>query len=353
MTKVFQVVSNIGGGGAEVLARTLNEHLNAEGVDSTLVCLTSSQWQETRENEISFKQSSALSISSLWRLRRVINSCDDDDIVVHGHLVHALYLLPIALAFTGVKLVFTEHSTSNRRRRYPFLALIESLFYRRYERIVCISNAVRETLSEWLGTRITDRKLVIIHNGSRSFEACNRCSTKSSKLSLLFVGRLAKVKGADTAIDAYSLLGNDFGELYVVGSGPLMGELRTKSIDLGLSDQVVFSGWVDEVELFFRSADIFVHPAREEGFGLAVVEALSAGLPVVCSDVGGLREVTKGCDSVFLCRPNQPREFAAAISKVKRMLDAGYDFSGPAMAHARQYSLEKMLQEHIKLYTDI
>lgn len=103
------------------------------------------------------------------------------------------------------------------------------------------------------------------------------------------IGRLVKRKQNDQLIRLVSELGNENVRLVLVGSGPAEGELKALASDLGVTQQVMFAGFVPnarKLELLAAS-DIFASASEHEGFGLVFLEAMAQGLPVVCYDFGG------------------------------------------------------------------
>jgi glycosyltransferase involved in cell wall biosynthesis len=87
--------------------------------------------------------------------------------------------------------------------------------------------------------------------------------------------------------------------LFVAGDGPLRGELEATAADLGIADRVTFLGYVPDADLpsAYATADCFALPTRQlEGFGLATLEALASGTPVVATPVGGTTEILSGLD---------------------------------------------------------
>jgi glycosyltransferase involved in cell wall biosynthesis len=87
---------------------------------------------------------------------------------------------------------------------------------------------------------------------------------------------------------------------------------------LGIEDDTRFLGWVEagELEALYELADCFAFPSLYEGFGLPVLEAMSRGVPVVCSDRGSLREVVG--DAALLVDPEQPQAIAGGIEQLLR-----------------------------------
>jgi len=138
---------------------------------------------------------------------------------------------------------------------------------------------------------------------------------------LAFTGRLVPHKGVDALLRALALLPPDV-VMVVVGRGPTLPDLASTARRLGVEDRVRFCPNVSDEELprFLRAADVFVFPSqnRLEGFGLAVAEAMAAGLPVVIADMPGVREVIDPGTEGLLVEPLIPADIAA---KVRELLD--------------------------------
>jgi len=143
---------------------------------------------------------------------------------------------------------------------------------------------------------------------------------------MLFVGRLEPRKGLGVAIDAFARLAPRFGDLYfvVAGEGPertaldrIEGDLRSRVIELGTVPH-------PDLPRCHAAADVFVSPATgRESFGIVLVEAMAAGLPVVASDIAGYREVVRAEVDGLLVPPGDPEALAQAVAAV---------LSDPAMA---------------------
>jgi glycosyltransferase involved in cell wall biosynthesis len=113
------------------------------------------------------------------------------------------------------------------------------------------------------------------------------------------VARFAPPKAHDCLLRALSGLNVDF-KLWLVGDGPHMGQIRTESVRLGLADRVVFMGSRNDVPELLSKAHIFVLASNYEGLPISILEAMRAALPVVASDVGGVRECVRDNDNGFL-----------------------------------------------------
>ena len=163
------------------------------------------------------------------------------------------------------------------------------------------------------------------------------------------VARLAEQKGQRTLLEAAAELpGVKFA---IVGEGELRGELERRTDELGLHDRVLFTGARDDVPDLLATFDVFAFPSLFEGLCLAVIEAQAAGVPVVATPVGGIRETVVDGETGLLVPPQDPQALAAAI---RRLLD-DRELAGRLAAEARRrvherFSVQRMVEETLALY---
>jgi glycosyltransferase involved in cell wall biosynthesis len=135
-------------------------------------------------------------------------------------------------------------------------------------------------------------------------------------INLLFAGRLVKQKGIDVLLDALSLLPHDERwTLSLAGDGPEWTALAAQAARNGVFDRLKFLGWNTKEALagIYRSADIFVLPSRDEGMSNALLEAMATGLPVICTDVAGMRDVVVDGETGLIVPPEHPPSLLAAL----------------------------------------
>ncbi|MDC7684612.1 glycosyltransferase [Asticcacaulis sp. BYS171W] len=131
------------------------------------------------------------------------------------------------------------------------------------------------------------------------------------------MGRLHAIKGFDVLLKAAAQLrasGQRF-VLKIAGEGPELPALKALAFSLNLDDCVEFCGWADPMA-FLAGVDLFVVPSRQESFGLVVIEAMAAGVPVVASDTEGPREVLKAGQFGHLFANEDASALAAAVGSV-------------------------------------
>lgn len=137
---------------------------------------------------------------------------------------------------------------------------------------------------------------------------------------LVTVGALAPRKGQEYAIEALSMLkesGVD-ATLDLVGAGPDEAKLRRLVADAGLGDLVSFAGEQEDPRPYLKRADVFLLPSRQEGFAVALLEAMATGLPVIATDVGGNAEALVDGEGGRIVPAQQPAAIAAAVADLAK-----------------------------------
>ena len=135
-------------------------------------------------------------------------------------------------------------------------------------------------------------------------------------LVLLSVGELNKNKNHETVIRAVSKLNNPKICYVICGKGDLEGQLRELVASLGMERQVKLLGFRTDVSEIYQVADMFVFPSFREGLSVSLMEAMAAGLPVVCSDIRGNSDLIEDGKGGYLVKSDDVEGFAEAIGKV-------------------------------------
>ena len=342
--KVLQLVDSPDGGGAQRLVRELTERLPEFGSDARAVYFCN-----PREVRLSSRETLPL-------LKRYFRKLIDEGepFIVHSHLTWPLYYT--ALASGGgqdVPLVYTEHSTHNSRRDRLWLLPLERWAYRRYQRIICISEGTKVALSEWLGDELISGRSQTIMNGSRMLAMRESHKECARACRLVSIGALSSHKGFDTALRAVAQLGDKVARYTILGEGPERGRLEQLVNDLGLKETVRLPGYCDDITPYLHEADLGIVPSHWEGFGLTAVEALSTGLPIVASDVMGMREVLEDCPAVILVAPLDASSFADGIRYAVEHLVGRVDIAKAARKHSEGFGIESMVERYAAMYNQV
>ena len=177
---------------------------------------------------------------------------------------------------------------------------------------------------------------------------------RDGTLNILFVGRFEERKGLIHLLKAYHRLRKRHvdARLLVIGAGPKLREYRRFVGLRGIRD-VEFLGRVSDAEKvrFFASADIFCAPnTGQESFGIVLLEAMAAGVPIVASDIHGFKNVVQRGVQGLLVEPKNPRSLAAALYALSRDPDLRHDMGDAGRAKAPDYSWDRVTERIVEFY---
>ena len=207
-----------------------------------------------------------------------------------------------------------------------------------------------------LGLSSPDR-VDAISNGIplQSFAAIERdpLNWKVPHVRLGIAGRLNTEKGHDLLLRCFKKLLERFPSisLKIAGDGPLKQELEALSKELGIEKQVVFCGYQKDMAQFLAGIDIFVLSSHYEGFGLVLVEAMAAGLPVVATDVGGVKEVIVDGQTGLAVPSGQEDELTLGVEYFLSHPHLAYEYGRAGRVRAMEkFSRQQMIRRYEKLY---
>lgn len=215
------------------------------------------------------------------------------DVVEADHIPYApVYVLRLVSWLKGKRLVVTWHEvwgnaawTTYLGRLGPIAWLVEKGAMRLPDQIIAASAQTGERLAAILGS---DAKIVVAPNGL-DLQAIAEAPVSPDRADLVFVGRLLGHKGVDTLIDAVALLAERGRPVTcrVIGRGPELDALRARARARAVDHLVEFRDDIDglgDLYSLLKAGRVFVFPSTREGFGIAVLEAIACGLPVITSD---------------------------------------------------------------------
>lgn len=231
-----------------------------------------------------------------------------DPDVVHVHLFHAAVVVG-SLRWTR-KRVLTHHHGSifvDQDRRVG--QVLDRWAGRRYDRLVAVSDAVAGFLTGTYG--YPAGVVEVIHNGWSGSPLPRR----SSGIDFVSISHLRREKGHGVLLEAFVRVREELpgARLRLVGDGPLRQQLTRRSAELGLDDGVEFTGAVPDVWTHLAEARVAVLPSLTEPQGIAVLEAMAAGCPLIASSVGGIPEMVVHGTNGHLVPPGDPDRLAEAM----------------------------------------
>lgn len=273
--------------------------------------------------------------------------------VVHAHLFPALYMVASLRWLAGIRsvLVYTEHSTFNRRRGRRWLRWLERAVYRSYHQVICVSEAVRCALMDWVGTR---QQAQVIENGidvSRFSTAgawqVGVINRKPRDIVVGAVGALRPEKNYPRLVEALLHLPPNY-RLVVAGGGAELETIQAACAAHGVAERVQMLGIVVDVPGLLKSIDVYALVSLAEGFGLSALEAMASGRPVVYAAVPGLANLVGGCG--FPVDPTDPSSIANGILAATVPGADLEDRIARGRIVAEHYDFERMARRYEEVY---
>lgn len=356
--KVLQIIDGLITGGAERLIVETVPLMKERGVIIDVLLLNGNitpfynELAETRSCNIYSLGKSYYNPFYIFKIIPFLKRYD----VVHVHLFPAQYFTVLAkvLSFSKTKLVFTEHNTENTRLNNPKFKWIEKWIYKYYKKIICITPEVKNNLKEKL--TLEDEKLVVIQNGVNisNIEVSliadrNKFGLSGSDKLLIMVAGFRMQKDQDTVIKTLKELPQEY-KLLLVGDGERRKDLVNLINQLNLKERVLLLGNRSDVYSLLKMADIAILSSHWEGFGLAAVEAMACGIPVIASNVEGLAQVVDNGGILF-----NKESVEDLRSKILKLNNEEYnkEISERGMRKSKQYDIGMMVDKILNLYSAI
>jgi len=277
--------------------------------------------------------------------------------IVHAHAARDYHLAALSVRLASrARLVLTRHAL------FPLRGINKPLL-RGAGRVIAVSQAVAESLRR--NGVIDSSKITVVHNGidTDRFDRSDTTAGARGDHAMLVgtVGHLGPIKGQDIFVRAAALISARRRGVHFIVIGedksPQMGyrkSLESLVAELGLKEIVTMPGWQDDIPAVLSSLTVFVSAARSEPFGLAMVEAMAAGLPVVAAASEGALEIIEDGVTGKLVPVGDPEALAQAINE---LLDNSIERSRlgrNALLAAREgYSLKRMASDTERVYREV
>jgi glycosyltransferase involved in cell wall biosynthesis len=357
--KVLHVITGLEAGGAEIQLAMLVRHTRHEPDVLTLYNPGSVAEQiradGVRVRDLGMTRNTQL--GALLRLRSIIAEGRYD--VVHTHLYRSqIYARPAArLARTPV-VVTTEHSigeTHIERREMTTavrgLYLGSELFS---DATIAVSDVVKERLVRW---GVSAKKITVIPNGletaALAFDPAVREQARKQfglgpdTYVIGALGRMDANKRVELTIEAAAPLLGERCKILVIGSGDHMPQVVAAAARFGVADHVIFGGFQPDTAAMMAAFDLYVAASVQETFGLAILEAMASGLPV-------LYTVCPALDGIQTSQARQVAGTAAAMrDEIRKAVDAGPQPRKPDNAVFDRYGMESVTHQVDDLYERI
>lgn len=256
-----------------------------------------------------------------------------------------------------IPVVFTFHNTFGEGEglegRISYLSdSIFKYFLRQCDLVVCVSDFIRRDLK---GRGIKEEKLRVVFNGidltpDDEVARLRAMPGRPKAPYAVFAGRLVRTKGLNMLVETASRLKHPL-NFKICGEGPELESLKDEARDFGVADRFEFLGYTDEAvkRQLIAQADLMVHPATFESFGIILLEAIDLGCPIVSTSVGGVPEVVG--DAGVLVTPGSPEELTQAIDALMADPARREAMSKEGRAHAGRFAWSALAPDVERAYT--
>ena len=269
--------------------------------------------EQLKQQGISVTAFDAAGSADLWRVMRqlvvLIRTREID--TVFSFLIHANTVASLASLLCRDVRFFQSIQTTQPIPRWHWR--LQSVVHWAAERVVVPSRSVADAAHGWAD--VPQEKLLVIPNAidPAAFDFRPRREVRS----IGFIGRLDPVKRIPDLLAAMTRLDDESLHLHLFGEGSERARIESEIARVRLQSRVTLHGAVARPQEALERIDLLVLPSEAEGFGLVLIEAMAAGVPVVATDVAGIRDVVENGNTGLLVPARDPQALAQAIQRLR------------------------------------
>jgi L-malate glycosyltransferase len=362
--RILHIIKSLGRGGAEtLLPETLQLHDQSQFEFHYIYFLP---WKDQMVGSLKQNGGTVVCIPAnsniqlIMRMNHVVEYIRRHNIeLIHAHLPWAGILARLVGRRTGLPVIYTEH---NKQERYHFLTRQMNLLTMNWlDRIIPVSRDVEESILKFKPA--VKSKIKTILNGVNIEKyipsavakdlARKNLALPPDKFTLGTIAVFRFQKRLDLWLEIAKTLADNHPDIHflIVGDGPLKDQLLQKTTDLNIQTRVTFAGLQTEVRPYLAAMDAYMMTSIFEGLPIAMLEAMSSGLPVITTSAGGIKEVIRHGQDGLLCDVDQASRLVDYALKLKD----DPEFRSRVSHNARQriteqFSLNKMVHDLEDLY---
>jgi glycosyltransferase involved in cell wall biosynthesis len=284
--------------------------------------------------------------------------------VVHTHFLRENYIAVLSkILGNKVKIINTRHMLFENTRR----VIAANRFFTRFDdKIIAVSNSVKDQL---ISEGIDPGRVELIYTGIDPEEWSipvtptfrKEHGISADEILVTSIARFSEEKGHDFFIDAIGYFKEHMEELgaasckfrfILAGDGELCDKIIKKAEALGLQNDIIFTGYIGDIKNLLKSSDIFISHSRSESFGISILEAMAAGIPVISTDSGGAAEIVNSrFENGILINYGDKKALAESLAELARKRELRKLYAENGLKIVREhFCLDKTAEETYNLY---
>lgn len=335
-------------GGAETMAAQLAKALNKDLFDVSFI--TNHSLSKTRVLDIvtsdsnikiySLNEDAGMSLRARKKMMRILKQINPD--VIHTHLHSYPYVMTYAIKH-HIPIIHTMHNMPIFESKKLGRIILKFLFKHKFAIPVGISNIISEQIKE-----LYHVPSYTIYNPV-DVSKFDIKKDKQKQFTFITIGRMSEQKNQQLLLKSFRILVNNYKnvKLIFVGDGVLKDDLLKLTNDLKLNDYIEYVGNVNDVENYLKIADAFVLSSIYEGLPMTILEAMAASLPIISTNVGGVKDIVTNNGILVKVDENDLAKAMLSLIENEKLCN---EFKNNSYENAKNYDLSKIVKEYEELY---
>ena len=300
------------------------------------------------------------SLSLSVKMAQIIESEKLDILHVHYAMPHAAsaYLAKKIVGDENIKIITTLHGTDITLvgNHHSFFR-ITKFSIEQSDGVTCVSEFLKNTTKETFDIK---RGMEVIHNFvdtevyKRDENRKNLDMIEPDDKVIIHISNFRPVKRISSIIKVFCNISKKVkSKLLLVGDGPEMCKIRNMVSKLDLDNKVIFTGRQNDIIPLLNISDLYMLPSKSESFGLSALEAMSCGVPVIGTSIGGLKEVVEHGISGYICNPGDIKAMSKAAVAVLANKKNRIKMGLAARARAKKFDSKNIIEKYVDYYKKV
>jgi len=301
--------------------------------------------------------------TAVIQIHKILKVLKPDIVYLHSSKAGAIGRIALLFNFK-TKIIYNAHgwyfNAQIGAKKKKIFTIIEKILALKVDQIINISKSEYETAIE--NKIANSKKMCIIENGIdfSKFEGCEqyreetrtKYNIKKEDIVIGVVGRLTEQKDPLTSIKAFNELykKNKNVKLMFVGSGELEENVKEYSKQNGLDENIIITGWVENVEKYIPAFDIAILPSKWEGFGLAIIEYMACNKPIVASNIGGISNIITNEENGYLISCGDYKQLYNYIRNLIKDSNIQNKFITANNELKDKYDIKNVIKKHEEIF---